>query len=118
MKVIIAGTRRIGDWTAVHKAVEESGFKISEVVSGGAPGPDTIGESLARLHGMPVKVFPADWKKFGKAAGPYRNKQMADYADALIAVWDGESTGTLNMINQMKSQGKPVYIYKYGVIDE
>lgn len=56
-----------------------------------------------------VKEFPADWDKFGKGAGPIRNKQMADYADALLLIWDGESRGSANMKSQMEKLGKPIY---------
>jgi|SRR5581483_407285 len=111
MKVIIAGSRDIEDWAVVADAIRKSGFEFTEVVSGGARGVDHVGEALARLHHMPVKVFPADWKKFGRAAGPYRNTEMAKYADALVAVWDGKSPGTRHMINQMKSLNKPVYVH-------
>lgn len=113
MKTIIAGSRDIHDAGVVHKAITESGFKITQVVSGGAPGVDYVGEALAQQHGMDLKIFPADWKTHGKAAGPIRNKQMAKYADALIAVWDGQSRGTKNMIEEMQRLGKPVFVKIY-----
>lgn len=96
----------------MHQAIHESGFgpKVKEVVSGGAQGVDASGEAIAELHGIPVKVFRADWKKHGKAAGPIRNAEMASYADALVAVWDGKSRGTGNMIDTMQTLGKPVYV--------
>lgn len=59
---------------------------------------------------IPVKRFPADWDRHGRAAGPIRNCQMAQYADALIAIWDGKSRGTKNMIDEMNKCGKPVLI--------
>jgi hypothetical protein len=55
-----------------------------------------------------VKEFPANWVEHGRAAGPIRNGQMADYADALIAVWDGKSKGTGNMINQARENRLPL----------
>jgi hypothetical protein len=115
MKVIIAGSRDITDHSEVSAAIRNSGFNVTEVVSGRAPGVDSIGEALARLHGMAVKEFPADWNKHGRAAGPIRNRQMAEYADALIAVWDGQSRGTKNMIETMKKMGKKVYVH---IVDE
>lgn len=72
---------------------------------------DKDGEYYAKCNKIPVKQFPADWDQFGKAAGHIRNKQMAEYADALVAVWDGKSPGTKNMITTMQSLNKPVYIY-------
>lgn len=110
MKVIIAGTRDILDYELVLRAIENSGFDITEIVSGKARGVDSLGEIYAALNDLPVKEFPADWNKFGKSAGFIRNKQMADYAEALIAVWDRESAGTKNMIDTMFKLKKPLYV--------
>jgi hypothetical protein len=111
MKTIIAGGRDITDYETVVKAIEQSQFDITEVVSGMALGVDTLAIAFANDNNIPVKQFPADWNKHGRAAGPIRNGQMAEYADALIAVWDGESKGTKNMITQAKQNHLKVYIY-------
>lgn len=111
MKVIIAGSREGFVARNTFEAVEESKFLITEVVSGGAKGVDQHGEYYAAVNILPVKKFPADWKAFGKAAGVIRNKQMAKYADALVAVWDGQSKGTKHMIDTMRQLNKPVYCY-------
>lgn len=58
---------------------------------------------------FPIKKFYPDWGKHGKAAGPIRNKQMAEYADALLLIWDGESKGSKNMKEEMLKLNKPVY---------
>lgn len=52
----------------------------------------------ANEQGIPVVEFPADCKLHRKAAGPIRNEQMAQYADALILVWDGKSAGSSSML--------------------
>lgn len=109
MKVIIAGSRDL--YGPVDLAVNNSGFNITEVVSGTARGIDKSGEHWAAGSGIPVKQFVADWDKHGKAAGIIRNNDMACYADALIAIWDGKSKGTLHMINNMVNLKKPVYVY-------
>lgn len=111
MKVIIAGSRDITDKYTVIDAVKGAEFVISEVVSGVARGVDTLGEQWAEKNNIPVKQFPADWETFGRSAGYQRNYEMARYADALIAIWDGKSRGTLNMINSMVNLKKPVYVY-------
>jgi len=112
MKVIIAGSRDIEDLKAVMDAVKASGFPaFTEVVSGCAAGVDRVGEYYAQLYSIPVKQFPADWKRHKRGAGPIRNKQMAEYADALIAVWDGKSKGTKNMIDQATKKGLKVYVH-------
>lgn len=83
-----------------------------EIVSGGCnKGPDA-GAKLWALEndlGCNYKEFPADWDSFGRSAGPRRNKQMAEYADALVLIWDGESKGSLNMKQNMERLNKPVY---------
>lgn len=111
MKTIIAGGRDITDYNLVLDAVHASSFDITEIVSGGARGVDQLGERIGREFNIPVKVFPADWDTHGKRAGPIRNAQMADYAEALIAVWDGQSRGTANMIQQATKKGLKVYVY-------
>ncbi len=85
---------------------------MTEVVSGCARGVDKLGEKLGDSLGLPVKRFPTDWKTYPKAAGPIRNKQMGDYADALIAIWDGKSTGTKHMIDYATKKGLKVYVYQ------
>lgn len=113
MKTIIAGSRDINNYMLVRQAIAASGFKdqITEIVSGGARGVDTLGERYAKDEGVPVKVFPADWQTYGKRAGPLRNIEMADYADALIAIWDSESRGTKHMIDTARKNGLKVFVF-------
>ena len=113
MKVIIAGGRDFDDYLLLLQAVVKADFGITEVVSGGAPGADTLGELFARDLDLLLKRFPADWKRLGRAAGPIRNGEMAQYADALIAMWDGVSTGTANMIKQATERGLKVHVERY-----
>jgi hypothetical protein len=97
----------------IERAVEESGFDIDTVISGTSYGVDVLGEEWARRNKIPVKKYPADWKLYGKAAGPIRNAVMAKSADALIAVWDGESRGTRNVIQEARIERIPVHILKF-----
>ncbi len=117
MKVIIAGSRHMPqDIELVHRAKVKTGWFFDEVVCGMAKGADTWGRIWAEASGIPVKKFPADWNTYGKAAGPIRNKQMADYADAaLVFLWDN-SRGSKNMIETMQKLGKPVYVVNNGVV--
>lgn len=110
MRVIIAGSRTIRQYAKVCEAVQLSGFAISRVVSGLAEGVDMLAVRYALEHGLPCDPFPADWKKWGRRAGYLRNEQMAQYADALIAVWDGKSPGTRHMIEVAKARGLPVFV--------
>lgn len=86
----------------------------TEVVSGGARGIDKLGELWAKHRGIPVKRFPADWDKHGKAAGAIRNREMAEYADGALVLWDGESRGSKNMYETMQKLGKPALCITYG----
>ena len=110
MKVIIAGSREITDYGFVAAVIKRSGFDITEVVSGTAHGVDRLGEQWAVQNGVPIKYMPPDWNLHGKAAGPIRNKEMAEYADAAVLVWNGESSGTKNMLENMQKIGKPYFI--------
>lgn len=114
MKVIIAGSRTIDDYEFVRQAVRDSEFDVTEVVSGGAPGVDRMGERWAQENDKPIRMFLARWKVLGRRAGIERNKEMAKYADALVAIWDGESRGTNHMIETMKAAGKPVWVFRIG----
>jgi|SRR5581483_677657 len=113
MKVIIAGSRTLSDLDLVEQTVCSfiDPTQISEVVSGGAKGVDFAGECFATKYRIPIKRFPADWKQHGKKAGYLRNVEMAQYADALVAIWDGESKGTKHMIDIAREKNLYVYVY-------
>jgi len=112
MKTIIAGSRTITPEQFADIATKHINPKdVTEVVSGTARGADQLGEFWADLHNIPVKRFPAKWNEFGKSAGYRRNAEMAQYADALIAIWDGESKGTQHMINLARKEGLMIYVY-------
>ena len=111
MKVIIAGSRTIWDYSIIDQAVFDSGFNVTEVVSGYAGGVDAVGEAWSLVNGLGYATpFRADWNKYGLAAGHRRNRQMAEYAHALIAVWDGKSPGTKSMIKIAKKLGLKIYL--------
>lgn len=110
MKVVIAGSRDITDKDLVRAAIQACDFEITELIHGGCRGVDAIAHDLWEGIG-PIKVFPADWKTYGRKAGPIRNREMAEYGEALLAIWDGKSRGTLNMIETMDAEEKPVNIY-------
>jgi hypothetical protein len=110
LKTIIAGSRDITDINIVVKAVADSGFQITEVVSGTARGVDRLGEEWATLQKVPIKRFPADWNKHGKSAGYLRNKEMAEYADQAIVVILNGSKGSTHMANLAKSNNLPTFV--------
>jgi hypothetical protein len=115
MKVIIAGSRTVTDYSqliaAVHQAASE-GIVVSQVVSGMARGADSLGVQYAKVNAIPLLEFPANWAKHGKQAGYIRNADMAKVADALIALWDGKSSGTQHMICLAKAKGLKVTVWR------
>lgn len=134
MKVIIAGTRSFDDYDLLCEKIHEFECHlifdlkkeegITEVVSGTnggfdiergiSIGVDHMGEQWAYQNYVPIKQFPPDWNKHKKAAGPIRNQQMAKYADALLAIWDGKSRGTKNMIDEATKKNLIVRVFNYG----
>ena len=101
-KVIVAGSRDFDDYPLLcwklDKLLSQKNGEV-EIVCGMARGADTLGEQYAKERGIPVRYFPADWRTLGQSAGYQRNVQMAQYADALVAFWDGRSKGTKHMID-------------------
>jgi len=116
MKTIIAGSRGINNYQIVLDAVRLCGWPVTSVLSGLARGVDQLGERYAEDHGLEVMFYPADWATHGKSAGPIRNIEMAESAEALIAIWDGTSKGTAHMIETAKQKGLRVYVHKIGVV--
>ena len=108
IKIIIAGSRLFNDFTFAEKQLMAY-FKTHnihrqdlEIISGTAKGADRIGEQFAEKYGIKLTKFPADWNRYGKAAGYIRNEEMANYAKdngILFAFWDGQSKGTSHMIS-------------------
>lgn len=115
-RVIIAGSRNLPkDHPPIYYVADayfKSGFKASEIVSGGCRGVDLAGEQFAQERQIPIKRFDPDWDKYGKSAGPIRNREMGNYGDALIAIWFNESKGTADMIRFAHQRAIPVYVYK------
>ena len=106
MKVIVAGSRHLKCKDLIFKKLDEMKDMIDEIVCGEAAGADSIGKEWAIKNKIAVKSFPAEWDKYGRVAGRIRNMDMGDYADFLIAFWDGESVGTKHMFTYMQQIGK------------
>lgn len=131
MKVIIAGSRHLNPFKffsaqrrgeATYKLFQiiskhlahlesELGRPVTEIISGKAPGIDTVGEAWAISNGIRVAEFPAEWD-LGKHAALLRNAEMAEYADAALVIWDGKSKGSADMLSHMHRLAKPVAIYE------
>lgn len=116
-KVVIAGCR---DYNNYSEAKEYIDCCISEIrkkytiviISGCCSGTDKLGEKYAEENGFNIERCPAEWRKYGRSAGPKRNRIMADKADYIICFWDGQSRGTKSMIEYAKQIGKPIKVKK------
>ena len=114
-RVVIAGCRNYTDYEEAKAYINFCLSNIRKestivIVSGGANGADALGERYAKENGFKTERYPANWKKYGKAAGPIRNEQMAQVADYIICFWDLKSTGTKSMIEYAKIYNKPLKI--------
>ena len=105
MKVLVCGGRDFNDAEAVHKALAAAHPSI--IIHGGASGADALADAWARKRGIPVVVFRAEWGKHGRAAGPIRNRRMAEQQPDLVLAFPG-GRGTANMIALATEKGLTV----------
>ena len=114
MKLAIVGSRTFDDYRLVCKYAGLFVFEdIKEIVSGGARGADSLAGRYAKQFVIPLKVFEAEWDKYGKSAGFIRNQTIVDNCDMVLAFWDGESRGTADTIEKAKKAKKPTFIIYY-----
>lgn len=115
-RVIVCGCKDFKDRDFCFSKLDEilPGYDNPEIVSGHAKGADAFGEDYAKQHSLPLQIFPAEWNRYGRAAGPIRNRAMLQYAlekkPLIIAFWNGTSRGTKNMISQAEKAGAEVKI--------
>ena len=101
MKLAIIGSRNL-----VLEDISPYTAGCDEIVSGGAKGVDTCAAEYAHKNGIKITVFLPNYEKYGRAAPIRRNEQIVDYADKVIAFWDGRSKGTLSVIKYAEKIGK------------
>ena len=120
MRVIVSGSRKITNPKALAAAIRDSGFDITTLLHGACPyGVDKLADEWAAQNGFTNKDgtlerYPAKWRVRGKldrSAGFDRNMEMAENADALIAVWDQRSPGTKHMIEVAEAWGLKVHVH-------
>lgn len=114
MIVCINGSRGLHNIKLVYTAMERAakqGIVPSVIISGGAPGVDTLAYQYANENQIEFQEFRADWKKHGKSAGYIRNDEMLGELDALVSVWDGQSRGTKHLVDLAYRNEKRVCVY-------
>ena len=107
MKVAVIGSRNLQVWDLENYLPEGT----TEIVSGGARGIDTCARRYALACGLKLTEFLPEYDKYGRGAPLRRNLQIIDYADTVIAFWDGASRGTKYVIDNCQKLGKPVTVY-------
>jgi len=108
-KMGVIGSRNFVNYKFMKEILDS--FPFSEIVSGGAKGADSLARRYAEEKNIPITEILPDWNQYGKSAGFKRNKSIIDQSDAIIAFWDGVSSGTKNSIYLAKKANKNVYIF-------
>lgn len=106
MKVAVVGSRTITHITIGEYMPDD----VTEIVSGGAKGIDTLAKEYAKKRNLLYTEFLPDYETFGKYAPLHRNERIINYADEILAFWDGKSKGTKHVIDNAKKQGKRVSV--------
>ena len=116
-RVLVCGDRYWTDKEMIREKLIKNKHNIDLIIEGGANGADRLAFECAKELDIPVMEFSAGWAKFGRAAGPIRNKQMIDEGkpEIVLAFHDDitKSKGTKNMVEQARKRGKIVYIYTH-----
>ena len=105
MKIAVVGSRSI-----VVDDIEKYLLDGDEIVSGGAVGVDACAAEYAKEKGLKLTVFLPQYERYGRAAPIVRNKEIVDYADTIVAFWNGVSKGTQSVIKYAQKTGKPCRI--------
>ncbi len=111
MIVAVIGSRSFNDYELLNRTLE--GYNISEIISGGAKGADSLAKEYATEKDIQIIEFLPEYDKYGKGAPLERNKTIVDNSDMVIAFWDGKSRGTKFTIDYATRQEKSIEIIKF-----
>lgn len=120
MRVAVVGSRSFDDYGRLCQFLETYFFRyhetrpnewlISQVISGGAQGADHLAERFAKDEKIELVVFPAEWDKYGRSAGPRRNDDIVKACDVAVIFWDLKSPGSKDILNKVLKAGKPAMV--------
>lgn len=111
MKILVCGSRSWQSSDRVWEVLSTTVPAPTEIISGGARGPDSFADEWAAWKGISRTVLRPDWQRHGRAAGMRRNEAMlALKPDKVLAFWDGRSRGTKHMIEISRQAGVPVEV--------
>lgn len=110
MRVLVCGGRDFNEYESLEYFLDafRAENDVSVVIHGAARGADSMAGEWAKSRGIPVIVFPADWNRHGRAAGPIRNKKMLDEGKPNLVISFPGGRGTANMMEQARAAGVPV----------
>lgn len=110
MRVLVCGGRRFSDCGLIWRTLDDLAKKevIDCLIEGDAPGADRIAGAWAKRRRVDLRLFPADWTKHGRAAGPIRNQKMLDAGKPDLVIAFSGGTGTADMVRRAKAANVPV----------
>ena len=106
MRLAVVGSRKLNQMV-IDDYLPEG---VTEIVSGGASGVNTLAKDYANRKGIKITEFLPKYNLYGRAVPIKRNEEIAQYADEGVALWDGKSRGTQHTINFFKKLGKKVTV--------
>lgn len=115
-KIAVIGSRTFANYA--HLAEVLLPLQPFILISGGAQGADRLAEQFADQYQLEKVIFKAEWSKYGRGAGPVRNKLIMEACDQVVAFWDGKSTGTRQAIQYAEKLGKSVELVMLDRIDK
>ena len=106
MKVAVIGSRSITSYPLEEVIPADA----TEIISGGARGADALAREYALQRGIPLSEIRPEYARYGKGAPLRRNMEIIARAELIIALWDGNSTGTAQVIAECRKIGKPLIV--------
>lgn len=115
MILAIVGSRTFTNYNKLKQSITDNFdiTTITQIISGGAIGADTLGERFAIENNIETIILKPEWDKYGKSAGYRRNKDIIDKCDTVIAFWNGKSPGTQHSINIATKLNKKTIVIKF-----
>jgi hypothetical protein len=110
LRVLVCGGRHYNDRDALFKYLDKTlvGGEVA-ICHGGASGADALADAWAKARGVPCTPYPANWKKYGRRAGPIRNQRMLDDFDPALVIAFPGGRGTADMISKAQDHGVTVF---------
>lgn len=110
----IIGSRNFGNDELVRQTIARYVTTDDMIVSGGAAGVDTIADQMSVQLQCRFLRIPAQWAKYGRAAGHKRNPDIIEEAEHVLAFWNGASSGTKGGIKLAQYKRPLLVVYPDG----